>query len=1105
MYVLKLRIHLCVSNTLDIDDGLSLSSVYCVFRDSKGYMWFATEDGVNRYDGYHFQVFRSEANNPNSICHKWVESIIEDSSGCLWLGSAHGLSRYNPQKELFTNFTTIDPSFQIVNDTILRLEVYNDFVLAGTAKGLSVIDINNLQTKSYTQTGWVNSINIIENTIWIASKNGLFTLDTRNNQLQMQLKGIVNDLTFDKKEIWAAGENSLWHKEDGNEKWLQYVFNEDNAIARIENIVTAEKNNIWIGADDGLYKFQANINYLEKVVTASEKSKSLSVNQNKCLIKDESSNIWYGTHGNGLFIIKDGNVSQYTNNPLDPSSLSQNQINCIYQDPVNQNIWLGTYGAGLNIYNSSSNKFEILKHNPLQKNSLSSNFIWTICEAHDGWIWIGTNDKGITCYHPQKDQYRYFDVDDEYHSLPNTSVRDIYEDRSGTIWLGTDGGGLCRHDEQGFTVFAHDDDDPNSISDNSVRVIFEDKHNRLWVGTKKGLNLFDRETNTARRFMHNPNDSTSISNNFVYSTIMEDSKGRLWLGTYGGGLNMLDPETLSFTHYTTQTTVSISNDIVFSIYEDNAGLLWIGTNQGLNCLNPTTKEVTFYGTSDGLPNEVIYGILPDEKGCLWLSTNYGICCFDIQTGETTNFDINDGLQSNEFNGGAFHQGRDGKLYFGGVYGLNIIDPNKSNFLGKTNKTVFTRLDVMGSRVQTNANLSKSGLLYRDEKDQLWLDHHISYLKSFTLPYAERFFSLEFSGMNHMFSDKTQYQFQLWPLDKEWNNAGTRNFVSYANINPGDYTFRVRSSGSDGKWGDQVAELSIIVQPPLWLKGWFIIIEILFLLMIVIFIYQYLLRQRTNKLLKQQNSAIKQANERLKESENYLLSLNATKDKFFSIISHDLKNPFTSLMSISDILHDNYNVYDDEDRKECVGKMHHSIKQIYSLLENLLTWSRSQRGKISYVPQSFDVSSMILENINLYRIAAQKKNIQIQFKEDNVQHRAYGDRNSINTVIRNLMGNAIKFTDDGGMIRIMTECNQHHLRILIKDNGMGMSEESCDKLFKIDQKLKKEGTHGEKGTGLGLIICKEFVEKNGGKIGVLSELGKGSEFWFTVPVNKVFEE
>lgn len=1086
---------------ININDGLSLSSVYCVFRDSKGYMWFGTEDGLNRFDGYHFEIFRSDINNSNSICYKWIESIAEDSQGHLWFGSRKGLSCYNPARDVFVNYSSYSQYHPLTNDTVTCLYAICNSVLVGTCNGLVLIDVQSLQSQLFQLAGRVNFIDHKNDStvVWIGTDRGLYQLDLVKQTLRtFILESNFVAMTRMDGQVFTAGDSALWLFDRKIQEWKRIAAFETSIC--IESMEPDRSGNLWIGASDGLYRFTGKNKRLIKIINAVGGTNSLAINISKVLFKDKSGLLWYGTHGSGLYVIDGDEISLLKHNPLDPYSLSQNQINCIYQDRTNDNIWLGTFGAGLNIFNPNSSKFELLKHNPLlPDNSLSSNFIWSVFEASDGWLWIGTNDKGITCYKTNDNEFLFFDVDNiNPNASPNSSVREIYEDRSGTIWVGTDGGGLCRFDgtDKGFTVFTSRPGNDNSLSDNSVRVIFEDSKSRLWIGTRNGFNRFDREKGSFKRFMNDKSDSTSISHNFVYSSIIEDYKGYLWIGTYGGGLNRFDPDTEIFTHYNTTSKLALYNDIIFAIYQDKDSCLWIGTNEGLNHLNQRTGEVQYMSTMDGLPNEVVYSILPDDKGFLWLSTNKGICCFNPRDGTTRNFDINDGLQSNEFNGGAFHKGKSGKLYFGGVYGLNIIQPGQIALSSKVNRAVFTRLDVMGTQVQTNHLLSNNNLLIDDE-GQLMLGKNISYLKNLTLPYARRFFSLEFTGMNHLFPDKTQYAFQLYPLNKEWNYAGNRNFVSYANIKPGKYVFRVKCTNTDGVWNEVPAELHVNIRPPFWMSSWFIAIEMILLLVLAVFVHRYLVRQKTNKLLLQQNEVIKEANRRLKDSENHLLSLNATKDKFFSIISHDLKNPFTSLMSISEMLTENYDTYDKEDRKTCVNRMHHSIKQIYTLLENLLTWSRSQRGKISFEAQYFDLAAMINENINLYRLQAEKKDLSLDYKGPD-KLIAYANRNSINTVIRNLLGNAVKFTHNKGCVEVSLIEENSGLKIFVKDSGVGMSEETIKKLFLIDQKINTEGTHGEKGTGLGLIICKEFIEKNGGDINVNSKPDKGSEFWFTIP-------
>lgn len=1093
---------------LTIADGLSLSSVYCVYRDTKGYMWFGTEDGLNRYDGYHFKVFRSNHQNKNSITYKWIEYILEDSYGNLWFGSRGGLSHFNPRQQQFFNYRfTPESDHSLCNDTITSLsQISDDLVLIGTKNGLNSVHPQTLHIQSIPGVhGCIHTIcQGPDSLMWIGSSRGAIKYHSNGQVLEQipSIKHEIKAITKHGSDIWLAGSSNLYHTQrtaKSIHKIALTSFLSDNET--IETLLIDSNAHFWVGTSQGLYLYNPEINHLKKYIEARDISHSLAINPSKSLQEDTRGHIWYGTHGSGVYCISPKlSVTQCTYNPVDPSSISQNSINCIYIDQQSENVWLGTFGAGLNMYDPNANKFELYKHNPLNTNSLASDFVWSICEASDGSIWIGTNDQGISRYLPAQDRFVFYNHSTgRSGTLSNSSVRKIYEDSNGHIWVGTDGGGLNRfnpHTNQ-FKVFKHHPNDQSSLSDNSVRVIFEDSRQRLWIGTRHGLNRLNRKTNTFHRYMNDPEDSSSISHNFIYSSIIEDKKGDIWIGTYGGGLNRMNPNTGTFTRYTINSGQgsSLSNNIVFSIYEAPNGYLWIGTNEGLNVLNPATGKIRFYGTADGLPNEVIYGILPDEANNLWLSTNHGICCFNPSTGACRNFDVNDGLQSNEFNGGAFHKGHSGYLYFGGVYGLNRVLPGSIIKNQNVNQPVITRLEVMGKSVRiSHTGHTKSRV---NKADSVFLiDQHISYAKHIELDYKNRFFSLEFSGMNHLFPDKTRYAYQLSPLDREWHQANQRNYVAYANVKPGHYIFKVKSSNPDGEWPARPTELRITVHPPFWLTYWFISLEFIILLIIIIFIHRYLLKIKTNKLLRSQNRQIKEANRQLSESEQRLRQMNATKDKFFSIISHDLKNPFTSLMSISDLMTENYDASDEADRKQCITKIHSSVKQIYNLLENLLTWSRSQRGKISFQKKPFNLSMLIHENANLYRMAAEKKGIRIMTEvKDHLM--AFGDRDTINTVIRNLTGNAIKFTPSGGFIQLTIKPQDAWWLVSVIDSGVGISQENINQLFRIDQKIKTDGTDGEKGTGLGLIICKEFVEKNGGQIGVRSQVKEGSEFWFTV--------
>ncbi|MDF1547876.1 MAG: two-component regulator propeller domain-containing protein [Bacteroidales bacterium] len=1116
---------------LTINDGLSLSSVYCIYQDSKGFMWFGTEDGLNRYDGKNFKIFRPDAGNKNSISHKWIDQVLEDKSGNLWFGSRGGLTKYNPKKEAFTQYkNNLDESNKLCNDTIIcLLEDDEDRLWIGTIGGLNVIDLKNgiatqINTDYHEPKKLRNRINALyyskkENIIWIGTDLGLYFYDKQIKKFAKSEINLAGNHDFrvlsvaESKSSLLLGTTigliSYFHADKTTEiHQIPASIENPNPDQAIETIYPGKNEQIWIVTSNGLYEFKQNEKVFKLYVSADDVSNSQSINPIKPIIEDELGNIWYGTFGTGLYkIAPDGFINHFTNNPADQKSLSYNSIHSMFEDRAGV-IWFGTFGAGLSIFDPQSHKFDLITNNPNDQNSLSTNFVWSIMEATDGSLWIGTNNNGISRYFPKKNHFvHYISNPGENGSLSNQTIRYIFQDRKGTIWIATDGGGLNKFIAE-TGKFKHYISVPNnttSISNNYVRGIYEDNAGHLWIGTRQGLNKFNPETEKFKRYFYSSSKPSSISHNYIYTGIHQDKKGFLWVGTIGGGLNKMDVSNETFKSYVNnpKDPESLSDNMVFWIYEDKHGILWIGTNSGLNRFDPETEKFKRFGTKEGLPNDVIYGVLPDEDNNLWLSTNYGLCRFNLSSYGTKNYDVNDGLQSNEFNGGSFHLGKSGRMYFGGIYGLNIVNPKNLKVSVNKSELAITKFEIFGEEVlvldsskNTNSKNSKNTIIEKDGK--YYFSESISYTDGVVLDYSNNFFSLEFAALNTPLPNKVQYAYMMENLDNDWNNSGNRNFVSYARLKPGTYVFKVRAQNSDGLWSNSIAKLNIKVNPPFWKTWWFILLEILLALNLIMLIYRYLLKAKTNKLLKAQNEQITFANQQLSESEKNLKELNATKDKFFSIISHDLKNPFSSLLSMSESVSESFQTLDDEDKHTIFIKIHESVKQIYNLLNNLLTWSRSQSKRISFEQVEFSISSLIEININLHRPLAEKKGIKlISDYDENI--RAFADREMINTVIRNLFSNAIKFSNNGDSIEIMAIKRGPVIEIQIKDQGIGISAENQEKLFRIDVKFKSNGTSGEKGTGLGLILCKEFVEKNGGQIKVESMEGKGSIFRFTVPI------
>ena len=832
---------------ITINDGLSLSSVYDIYQDSKGFMWFGTEDGLNKYDGQNITVYGAHTDLHNLLANKWVEQIYEDKSGMIWLGSRSGLTRYNPRLGVFTalQHDPEDPA-TLSNDTITAIEAdLQNEIWVGTYQGLNHVDRFTSEVQRVVPddeelvglTSRISGFLIDESgSFWIASYRGLYSYDRKSGLFFSEnVEGLIDTSTI----IYhmAQGDNSIWLgtnkglimfdlSSDRGHRVIDLEFPPEDSV--INKIIPDQLGQVWILGEESLYCYRGEEEGLVRFLSAGGTSNSLALEPSEPLVEDNNGDIWFGTFGNGVYKIDPFTLTyqHYTHNPADPESLSENSINCIYQDRTGAT-WFGTFGAGISILNPHSNKFTLYKSNPFNRNSLASSFIWTVCEAADSTIWMGTNAHGISRYDQRHGTYSHYDHNPfDPSSLSNSSVRKIYEDSRGRIWIGTDGGGLDLFNpaERSFIHFRHDPDDPSTISHNSVRTVYEDNYGKIWVGTRDGLNLLREEDNSFRRFLMEDDQQEGPPHNFIYSAIHQDQNDNLWVGTYGGGLCLLNPEDGTCTQYYNdpEDPNTISDNIVFSIYEDPQGRFWIGTNSGLNMFYPASGSFRRFGVSEGLANEVIYGVLPDDNNCIWLSTNLGICCFNLETFEAKNFDMNDGLQSNEFNGGSYHKGHSGLLYFGGVYGLNVFDPGNIEPVRNVPEVTLTKLEVLGKDVLiAGIDLEeefeeKPGQILEFEENFYSLEN-VTYMEEIVLDYKHRFFSVEFAALNNLQTGDLSYSYMMENLDTDWNRAGSRNYVSYTNMKAGTYTLHVVAENTDGYQSDPPMLLRIVITPPIWLS------------------------------------------------------------------------------------------------------------------------------------------------------------------------------------------------------------------------------------------------------------------------------------------------
>jgi ligand-binding sensor domain-containing protein/signal transduction histidine kinase len=770
---------------LSAQDGLSQNGVLTIWQDRIGFMWFGTEDGLNKYDGYDFTVYTHDPDDESTISDNLVSVIHEDQDGVLWLGTKSGLDRFDRTSGTFSHYRNDpDDAHSLGGEWVVAMYEDREGVSwVGTNEG----GLDRFDRAAGTFTHYRHdpddttsladdAVGVItedgDGTLWVGTDGGLNRFD-RSTGTFHRYQHTLGDL----------------HSLGGNE---------------VSAIVEDNRGALWIGTEDGgLNRFDRDTETFVRYEHDPDDPSSLSHNRVRQVFEDSTGRLWIGTqNGLDLYDAKRDRFFHFQHNPSDPYSLSSNPVWAIYEDRTGV-LWFATYGGGLNKYNRTTDQFTLYQHNPDLPNSLSENMVWSITQDRDGAVWIGTFNGGLNRLDRESGTFTVYRHDPEDpHSLGSDDVRALLEDKKGDLWIGTNGGGLNRFDRrrETFTHYQHDPDDPNSLSEDRVTTLLEDRSGRLWIGTRtQGMNRLDPGTGTFDRYTHDPDDPYSLSDDRVWA-LTENNGGALWVGTLGG-ISVLDVNTNRFTRYLNNPDdpYSLGSDAIFAFHQDLAGTMWIGTwGGGLDRFDPATQTFSHYTEKNGLPDNVIYGIEADSVGCLWMSTNKGLVKFDPRSETFRTYDLRDGLQDNEFNWGAHYTGAHGEMFFGGIQGLNAFFPEQVTGNPHVPPVVVTSFSKLNRTVRTD--------LAPGEQIQL--------------SYRDDFISFEFAALDYTAPDKNQYRYMLEGQDADWVEAGSRRHVDYTNLKGGDYVFRVKGSNNDGVWNEEGATVYLTVVPPVWETWWF---------------------------------------------------------------------------------------------------------------------------------------------------------------------------------------------------------------------------------------------------------------------------------------------
>jgi len=1077
---------------INTNEGLSQNDINTIYQDRKGFLWFGTHDGLNKYDGYSFTIYQPNGNDPKSISSNLIYEIVGDGSGNLWIGTTgNGLNYFDRGTQTFT---------QYINDKNNKTSLSNDIVTS------MLLDS--------------------KNRLWVGTDSGINLLDLEKSK---------DSVAFQRFYVQQSSNLS-----SSNENTIYSIYEDDTG-------------QIWLGGAQGLYRATRD-NKGDYFIQSMNEAIGLPKNTVGCIGKDRFGRLILGT-GNGVYI------QGTSTDPIKVRRFHDGFFNSILIDQQNH-IWFGTNDGLLYFKNEEGTKFPKLvdhfRYDPRNRHSLSKNIVKSLFIDKTGIIWIGTNGGGINSYDPQRKQFAHIRKSQDPNSLSYDKIRAIFEDSNGTLWFGTEGGGLNmlrEEDNDGMydkfivldrikkpfalselqqngkkmlfigaenvpglyrlNISSSDTIKEENIEaldeiDRSVFSLLTDSQQRLWIGTygdgvhrwipNNGSDGFSKDV-----FTHHPSGQGTISNNIIRN-IYEDSQGNIWFGTAKGLSKLPSEETGNkrpkFSIYQNKIgdQNAISHNYILAIHESSKGDLWIGTfGGGLNKLVPSQSggDDTFisYSDVDGLPNNVIKGILEDGKGRLWLSTNNGLSRFDPETESFKNYDKNDGLQDNEFQELACLKREDGELLFGGVNGFNAFYPKDISENTVPAETVITNFLISNKPVAIGEEIN----------GRVVLEKNIDDTEEIELKYSENNFSFEFSALHYAAPGKNQFAYMLEGFDKDWiTTSPEKRFATYTNLEPDTYTLKVKASNNDDLWDSTPVAMNVTVIHPWWCTTLAKSIYSLMLLGLLWLFWRYTFISTTKKHQLELEHLEKEKSEELHQA----------KLEFFTNISHELRTPLTLIKGPLEYLKKRGQKLEWSKVRGQYSLMEKNTDYLMRLVDQLLDFRKISQGKMRLVVRNSDIVEFITEVAEPFQFLAHKKSLNFEILAQKRSIKAWFDHDALEKIMNNLLSNAFKFTPENGNITVeisnekksdvlqnskapsgTSEC----VLIKVKDTGPGISKNKTSQIF---ERYYKDGNKGNpKGVGIGLSFTKSLIELHQGAIDINSEENMGTLFEIRLPKQK----
>lgn len=1021
-------------------DGLSQSSVFSIAQDGAGFMWFGTRDGLNKFDGYKFKIYR-HSDDPNSLIGNDIRTLFADTTRKeLWVGTVSGLSCYHALTDNFTNYFHLNNDSTSLTGNVIR-QVYRDSkdrLWIGTSMGLNLLGEDRKTIQRF-----------------YLSDNSL--LSTGGNDIEVIFEDSRGHLIF-------GTDAGLYILSDAASPSSKYPFKRlllppsawpDDV--HIKSIVEDEAGNLWLGSlKDGVAYWDRTTDQLAIYRKEGSDDDVLSNNEVRAMCLDRKGDLWVGTFA-GLNQLKKGEKEfiQYHKNVHRNDGLSDKSIRSLFVDDRGS-LWIGSYYGGINHFDENHNRF-INFTRGASGTGLTGDVVSSFAEDEDGNFWIGTEGGGLNFYDRNTGQFSSYQANTGQSStLSGNNVKQLLLDND-QLWIGTFQAGLnlFNTEKKTFRHYRHQPDNPNSLANDNVYGLNK-KGKYLWILTYGGgLDILDLEQSRFHHFVHKSRDEQSLSSDLT-RVFLETSTGQIWIGTERG-INKVELGTdglpVAFTNF-------LPEERIYTLQEDRQGNIWIGTiSNGLYCFSASGEQLLYFTVEDGLPGNTIFGALEDASGDLWISTNNGLSRYNPRQQTFTNYSYSNGLENVEYNFNAYYKASTGELLFGGVNGFTLFNPAHVLPNEYIPPLVFTQLKKDNKAVHP---LAPDG----------YLDRSINETSRLVFNYNEANFSLCFAALDYLSPENNSYAYKMEGLDQAWQYSVGETEAAYTIQREGTYSFRVRGGNSEGLWNPTERQIEIVVLPPPWRSN---TAFVLYILLLAALFYGLLRFIRLRHKLELQRVAREQQEE-----------LTEMKLRFFTNITHEFRTPLTLILG--PLQHLLAKEKHPDHVHQQLSLIERNTQRLLNLVNQVLSFRKLVTDHEQMKVVQSDFVHFLHEIFLPFQETAKLRQITYLFSASSPSLKIWFDQDKMEKVFFNLLSNAFKFTPVGGSICVDIQEHASHLEIVVQDSGPGVSPDLRDEIFKRFYEKGGQVRSAIKSSGIGLAISKQMVELHHGKIFVTTAVG-----------------